>query len=501
MKASFTLGQITLGMVVAAAIAAGAGYALANRNVPASSAVSTAINVKDDRQILYWYDPMVPTQHFDKPGKSPFMDMELVPKYADEGNGAQGIMIEPAIQQNLGIRIVKVQQGPIPGAIEATASIKLNDRLVTILQARTTGYVDKVYPLAPGDVLASGTPIAELIVPEWEGAQLEFLALMRSGERSLARAARERMRLLGMPDDLIERVERTRKAQPTLTIRAPSTGLLQTLNVRNGMAVSAGTVLAQLNGLDAVWLDAAVPETQARAMRPGLEAKVSFPAFPGHTVVGKVSYILPEVDAASRTARVRIELQNPDGQLRPGLFAKVEFAHTGAKSGLLIPSESVIRSGKRNVVIAVTDNGRFLPTEVQLNGEADGKTVVAKGLKEGQGVVASGQFLIDSEANLRGVFARLATDSSATTTTPAEPTAGASYHKATGTVKTVTPTDITISHGPVPSIGWPAMTMTFNVTDPGLTKNINTGEAVAFEFLQEGDNYVIQTIQASGASR
>lgn len=266
---------------------------------------------------------MVPTQHFDKPGKSPFMDMELVPKYADEGNGAQGIMIEPAIQQNLGIRIVKVQQGPIPGAIEATASIKLNDRLVTILQARTTGYVDKVYPLAPGDVLASGTPIAELIVPEWEGAQLEFLALMRSGERSLARAARERMRLLGMPDDLIERVERTRKAQPTLTIRAPSTGLLQTLNVRNGMAVSAGTVLAQLNGLDAVWLDAAVPETQARAMRPGLEAKVSFPAFPGHTVVGKVSYILPEVDAASRTARVRIELQNPDGQLRPGLFAKV----------------------------------------------------------------------------------------------------------------------------------------------------------------------------------
>src|ERR1700737_1804038 len=187
-----------------------------------------------DRPALYWYDPMVPNQHFDKPGKSPFMDMQLVPKYADEGGASGGVQISPNIVQNLGLRVALVELGRFSHPIEAVGNILFNQRNVAIVQSRTAGFVSRVYGRAPADVLRRGAPLVDLLVPEWAGAQAEFLALVRSGDRDLIDAARQRLFLLGMPAELIARIEASHQQQATVTISAPIAGAIESLDVRGG---------------------------------------------------------------------------------------------------------------------------------------------------------------------------------------------------------------------------------------------------------------------------
>jgi Cu(I)/Ag(I) efflux system membrane fusion protein len=360
------------------------------------------------RPPLFWYDPMVPNQHFDKPGKSPFMDMQLVPKYADEGAGG-GVRISPNIVQNLGLRIAPVELGQLSQPIEAVGNIGFNQRDVAIVQSRTTGFVSRVYGRAPADVLRRGAPLVDLLVPEWAGAQAEFLALVRSGDRDLIDAARQRLLLLGMPADLISHIEASHQQQATITIVAPISGAIESLDVREGMTVSAGATLARINGLDTVWLEAAIPEAQSGTVALGQSVEAQLAAYSGETVSGRVTAILPQTSVDSRTTRVRVELPNSNLRLRPGMFAQLRL-HTGNdRPRLWVPTEAIIRSGTRNLVIVEAGANRFEPVEVRIGPEAGGKTVILSGLEEGQKVVASGQFLIDSEASLRGVLARLNT--------------------------------------------------------------------------------------------
>lgn len=360
------------------------------------------------RPPLFWYDPMVPNQHFDKPGKSPFMDMQLVPKYADEGAGG-GVQISPNIVQNLGLRIAPVELGQLSQPIEAVGNIGFNQRNVAIVQSRTTGFVSRVYGRAPADVLRRGAPLVDLLVPEWAGAQAEFLALVRSGDRDLIDAARQRLLLLGMPADLISHVEASHQQQATITIVAPISGAIESLDVREGMTVSAGATLARINGLDTVWLEAAIPEAQSGAVALGQSVEAQLAAYSGETVSGRVTAILPQTSVDSRTTRVRVELANSNLRLRPGMFAQLRLHKGNDRPRLWVPTEAIIRSGTRNLVIVEAGANRFEPVEVRIGPEAGGKTVILSGLEEGQKVVASGQFLIDSEASLRGVLARLNT--------------------------------------------------------------------------------------------
>jgi len=353
---------------------------------------------------------MVPSQHFDKPGKSPFMDMQMVPKYADEGGtGARGVEISPGIVQNLGLRIAPVERGRLAQAVEAVGNLVFNQRHVAIVQSRTNGFVSRTYGRAPGDVVRQGTPIVDLLVPEWAGSQVEFLALVRNGDKALIEAGRERLLLSGMPPALIARIESTRQQQTTVTIVTPLPGALDSVDVREGMTVSAGATLAKINGLDPVWLEAAIPESQSAAVAPGQPVEAQLVAYPGETFKGQVTQILPEANVETRAIRVRVELPNPRLRLRPGMFARLRLDTGNPAPQLWVPSEAVIHTGTRNLVIVVADNNRFVPTEVQIGPEGAGKTVILSGLEEGQNVVASGQFLIDSEASLRGVLARLNT--------------------------------------------------------------------------------------------
>ena len=199
--------------------------------------------------VLYWYDPMVPGQQFDEPGKSPFMDMQLVPKCAGgDAQGAEAVSIDPALVQNFGIRTAQAEYGVLEPETTVTGTLAYNGSEVAIVQPRAGGYVQRTYGHAPQDVVARGAPIADLLVPEWGGAQQEYLAVAATGDEALASAARERLRLLGMPDAIISSVARSGRPQSTITVTAPQPGAITSLGVRPGMTVAAGQTLAEISG-------------------------------------------------------------------------------------------------------------------------------------------------------------------------------------------------------------------------------------------------------------
>ncbi len=441
-------------------------------------------------RVLYWYDPMYPQQRFDKPGKSPFMDMELVPKYADEGGEGAGVKIDPSVTQNLGVRLATVTRVDLVTQIETTGLVGFNERDVAVVQSRAGGFVERVWPLAPGDVVKAGQPLAEFLVPEWTAAQYELLAIRSSGDAELLAAARDRMRLLGMTEALIREVERSGTPRSRYTTSAPIGGLLQSLDVRQGMSVTAGQTLARINGLGTVWLEVAVPEALAGAVRPGAIAQVRLAGFPEQAIEGRVTTILPALNEASRSLRVRVELPNRDGRLRPGLSAQVSLGAGSGGTALAVPTEAVIRTGKRALVMVAEEKGRFLPVEVRLGQEIGERTVIASGLAEGQKVVASGQFLIDSEASLSGVMARAAGN-------PDMPPAPA-LHEADAVIDDIDGEEVTLAHGPFKTLSMPGMTMAFPVSNPGLLKDLKVGDQVRVGVKETEDGLVVERIEKRG---
>lgn len=391
--------------VLAIALVAGAGgFWLGQRGGTTSEAGST----QAARKILYWYDPMVPAEHYDNPNSLSSMGMKTVPKYADEAPAASavpGVSIDPAARQNLGLRIVPAEVGSLPSALTVTGTIDFNQRNVAIVQARSGGFVTRVYGRAPGDVIGAGAPIADVQLPEWGGAQGEFLAVRRLSRPDLTAAARQRLKLMGMSDGLIAQVERTGRTNGTVTISSPIAGVIQTLDARAGVTLAQGQTLAQVTGIGSVWLNAAVPEAQTGAVRIGQRVNATLAAFPGETFAGRIIAILPTTQPESRTLTVRIELANHGGRLRPGMFASVAVGGD-QKQALLVPSEAVIRTGARTLVMLALNDGRYRPAEVRTGHEGGGKTEILQGLSVGEKVVASGQFLLDSEASLTGIAAR-----------------------------------------------------------------------------------------------
>lgn len=388
------------GVLAIALLASGGGYWLGQRS-PESEA-------GPQRKVLYWYDPMVPSEHYDNPDSLSSMGMKTVPKYADEApatNAVPGISIDPVARQNLGLRVVTAEMGVLPSSLVVTGTIDFNQRNLAIVQARSGGFVTRVYHRAPGDVIVAGAPIADVQLPEWGGAQGEFLAVRRLGRPDLAAAARQRLKLMGMSDALIAQVERTGRTNGTVTITSPIAGVIQSLDARMGVALAPGQSLAQVSGIGEVWLNAAVPEAQAGMVRVGQAVTATLSAFPGEVFAGRVIAVLPTAQTDSRTLTARIELPNRGGRLRPGMFANVAFVGD-QRRGLLVPSEAVIRTGMRSLVMLALADGRYRPAEVHTGREGGGKTEISAGLAPGERVVASGQFLLDSEASLTGVTAR-----------------------------------------------------------------------------------------------
>ncbi|MBN6364874.1 Cation efflux system protein CusB precursor [Providencia rettgeri] len=365
---------------------------------------------KQERTVLYWYDPMYPNTKFDQPGKSPFMDMDLVPKYADENlasANSKGVTINPTQTQNLGLKTVDVKWGKLNYDLTFPAEIAFNDHQFAIVQARENGFVEKVYPFTVGERIQKGVPIAELTIPAWVEAQSEYLALkqMNASQQDL-NSVIERLRLNGMPEGALSQFIKTGKVQTRFTIQAPISGVITALNLRLGMNVSKEVVIAQIQGTDPLWINASVPQSVAELLNQQTQFTVSIPAYPSQLFTVKNWLILPSADQASRTINIRTEIADPNHLLKSGMTAYLNLVAEGNES-LLIPSQAIVDSGKEQHVIAVGENGEFIPKRVRVLSESQQMTAISEGLQVGEHIVTQGIFLIDSEANIAGALAKM----------------------------------------------------------------------------------------------
>ena len=436
-------------------------------------------------KIIYYHDPMVPSSQFDKPAKSPFMDMMLVPVYAQSEADQGTVIVSPRIQQNLGLRTALVTEGTLSPTVSAVGSIAFNERDQAIIQARATAYVERLHVRATLDRVSKGQPLVDLYVPDWVAAQEEFLAIQRmqgNDLTSLVDAARQRMRQVGMSDEQISRVAINGKVDARITLTAPIDGVVVELLVRDGMTVMPGATLFRINGLSTVWAHAEIPESQAALVRPGAKVQARSPALPGTTFDGKVQALLPEVNQATRTLKARLELANPGARLVPGMFVSMQFMAARTDKVLLMPTEALIQTGTRSVVMLAEDNGRFRPVNVEVGIETDGQTEIKRGLQAGQRVVVSSQFLIDSEASLKGVEGRL------NALPPAAAANMAPRYQTEAKVEAMGKDAITLSHGPIPALKWGSMTMEFKPPPAkDVPRNMAAGDRVSFEFYMDAE--------------
>lgn len=476
-------------LIVAGAVLAGGGFFLGRHtsNEGMNAEASGAASSLDGRKVLYWHDPMVPGPRFDKPGKSPFMDMQLVPVYADSDPGASGVKVSPSMQQNLGIRYAMVRRAEASTSFDAIGTVQFDERLNVAVQTRVAAYVERLAVRAPMERVRKGQALATLFAPDWLGPQNELLALKRAGVApELVAAARERMRAMSIPAELIRRSEETGTAQARFTLSAPAGGVVAELGVREGVAVTPGMTLFRIAGLEKVWAVAEVPEARAVRLKLGQKVKAVLQADAAQAFDGELKEILPELDANTRTLKARFEVDNEDGKLTPGMLLRLQVAGP-TSTRLVVPAEAVIRTGKRAVVIVRKDDGAFEPREVALGLDLGDDIEVVQGLNEGDQVVASGQFLIDSEARLRSVLGSMSATAAPPASTAPSPGGKASpTHVADGKVESVESDGITISHGPVPALNWPAMTMGFSKPDPRAFADVKRGDSVRFEFREGG---------------
>ncbi len=369
----------------------------------------------------YWYDPMHPSAHFDKPGKSPFMDMQLAPKCSESPATAQAasrqagsVEIDSRMVQNLGIRLSAVEQGSFERSVDTVGLVGVDERRIEAIQVRESGWVEELDVRAAGDSVRRGQKLAGVYSPQLLAAQQELLIAQDSQDPNLVEAARRRLALFGLSAGQIAHIEQAHRSERRVAYYSPLDGYVMNLGVRQGAAVEPGATLFQVASLDSVWVTAEVPEVQAAWIKPGDPAELEVPAQPGMRFTGQVDYLYPELAQATRTLRVRVVVKNPRELLRPAMFATVHFRGAPLENVLTVPSETVIKTGTRSLVIVADDATHFRPVVIRLGAEQGGRAQILDGLRLGQTVVASGQFLIDSEASLRGAFENLAGASGAT---------------------------------------------------------------------------------------
>lgn len=355
-----------------------------------------------EREVLYWYDPMVPDQRFEKPGKSPFMDMELVPKYADEVSST-GVRIDPAVQQNLGVRTEVVQMGSLAGQVRVPGTLTWDLRKETVMSAPVETIVSRLIVKAPYERVQAGQPLAAVLSPAWGSAIAESKALAHADSayaRELQGAAQRRLRTLGLSNT-------SAGANGAVVLRSPQEGVVSEIMIREGETAMPGTPLFRINGTSTLWLEAAIPQAGVTGIGPGTPVTATVSAVPGRTFEGEVEALLPVIDPASRTQQARVVLRNEDGLLAPGMFAELNLEPEAGAEVPLVPSEALIATGENTRLIVIGPEGNFQPVPVRIGRSSGGRTEILEGLKGGERVVTSGQFLIDSEASLSGALERL----------------------------------------------------------------------------------------------
>jgi multidrug efflux pump subunit AcrA (membrane-fusion protein) len=374
----------------------------------------------EDREVLYWVAPMDPSYKRDKPGKSP-MGMDLVPVYAEDVAAKPGtITIDPVVVHNLGVETTKVKRATLSRTFRTIGEVTYDERSVSHIHTRVNGWVERLYLDAPGDRVQRGAPILRIYSPELVTTQEEFLLALRRKKRfqgsragpvgdlqEMVRQARERLRFFGISNREIDKIAETGEYQPTILLRAPHSGVVTELGVREGMRVTPQKNLYTIADLSTVWVIAHIYAGQADWVEPGNKVVLSLPFHPGRQWQGRVDYVYPFMEPMTRTVKSRLVFENKNGLLKPNMFATATIQADPKKDVLTVPEEAVIRTGRRSVVVTALGEGRFRPVEVTTGIEANGRVEIQKGLAENQLVVTNSQFLIDAESDLQAGLQRM----------------------------------------------------------------------------------------------
>jgi len=370
-----------------------------------------------ERKILYWFDPMHPQYKSDKPGTAPDCGMDLVPKYADEQtvNMASGaVMISAAKQQLIGVRTIEVKREILVREVRTTAQITADETKIAHVHVKINGFIEQVFVDYIGQMVKKGQPLFTIYSPDLVSTQEEYLIAKRGqkalgtspfaevaqGSQSLLRSTRERLKLWDISDDQIKKLDETGEVSRTLTFYSPITGFVTDRKAFPQTSVTPDTELYTVSDFSTVWVNADVFEYEAPFVKVGQHAEMQLSYYPGKTWNGHVSFIYPTVDPTTRTVKVRMEFPNPDFTLKPQMFADVDIKINYGNQ-IIVPQEAVLDSGKEQRVFVAKGDGYFEPHAVTTGAKLDGKVVVLSGLKTGETVVSSGNFLVDSESRLK----------------------------------------------------------------------------------------------------
>jgi len=482
--------------VLLAAAAAGAGYLAGSRGnggaPPATSgAAEAAAPATGGKKLLYYRNPMGLPDTSPTPKKDS-MGMDYIPVYEgeDEGDGTE-VKISTAKVQRLGVKAETAALRELVRPIRAAGRIEIDERRLHNVAPKFEGWVEKLHVNATGQPVAKGQPLFEAYSPELVSAQHEYQvaaqgvaalkdapAEAQTAMRRMAEAALTRLRNWDISDEQTRALASGGEARRTLTYRAPAGGVVLEKKAVAGMRFMPGEMLYQIADIGGVWVLADVFERDIGAVRAGQKVTVIVNAFPDKVFEGRVAYVYPTLNAATRTVPVRVELPNPGGLLKPAMYAAVEFGTAAAQKVVAVPNSAVIDSGTRQVVIvqkAGDAGGRFEPREVKLGVRGDDFVEVLEGVKEGEQVVVAANFLIDSESNLKAALGGMQA--------PKEASVG---HRAVGTLDAVDAKagTVTVTHEPVASLKWPAMTMEFVPANKGLVADVKPGTAIDFEFVE-----------------
>lgn len=507
--------------VVAAALAAGGGYWLGHKSETSQpqGAASSAAAAEPAKKLLYYRNPMGLPDTSPTPKKDP-MGMDYIAVYAggadEEEAPANQVRISTEKVQKLGVRTEAAQLRTLDKTVRAAGRVEPDERRLYTIAPKFEGYVERLHVNVTGQPISKGQALFEVYSPELVSAQREYAVAVQgvdalkgassqaqSGMQQLAQSSLTRLKNWDISDAQIKALTRSGATQRTLTFRSPVSGIVMEKKAVQGMRFMPGEMLYQIADLARVWVLADVFEQDLRLIKAGAQAQVSINAYPNKTFSGKVTYVYPTLDAQTRTVPVRVELANPGLLLKPGMFAQLEMQVSAKGQVVTVPVSAVIDSGTRQIVLIEKGAGRFEPREVKLGARTDSHVEVLDGVKEGESVVVSANFLIDAESNLKaaigGFSAAPAAPASATVAVaPVATAAQTSSHQAVGTVqeadaKTLT---VSISHGPIASLKWPAMTMEFKAANASLLDTLKPGAKVNFEFVErQPGEWVITSVK------
>jgi Cu(I)/Ag(I) efflux system membrane fusion protein len=442
-----------------------------------------------EREPIYWVAPMDPSYRRDGPGKSP-MGMDLVPVYADDASDdpAGTISISPQVVNNFGVRSAEVRRAPLGSEIRTVGYVRYDEERLVHIHPRLEGWVERLFVTASGDPVTKDQPLYELYSPQLVAAQEELVLALRRDNAVLVQAAEDRLRALQVAPELVESLKRDRRVRQTVTFSAPQDGVVDNLNIREGFYVGPATTLMSIGALDEVWVEAEVFERQADQVAVGQDVSMTLDFLPGRRWSGRVDYVYPSLDETTRTLRVRLRFPNPQRELRPNMFAQVVIVTDQGEPALLVPRESVIRLGDRNRVVLDLGGGRYRSVPVRLGRLGSRHYEVLTGLRAGDRVVTSAQFLIDSESSRQAELQRLGDP-------PEKPLQTA---RVQGTVADLAADRrlVTIDRDAIPGWRRPAATVTFIVDAAVDLGELPIGERIDFTFVIEAGEFVLTRVHA-----